>query len=320
VKSVQSVVMVNPCDPWLTLRFGLSFSWRLRHAGRMNRIPFVTMGLVGIAFAGAGFSSARAASFKEPVGLQLYSLRAEFTRNVPATLEKVRSFGVKEVELAGTYNLTPAKFRQLLDDNQLKPISGHFPFERYRDDAEGIARDAKTLGLEYSGCAWIPHEGDFDEKECRAAADVFNKAGEVLAKHGIRFFYHVHGFEFQPHGQGTLLDLMMAETNPKRVSYQMDVLWVVFPGQDPVKLLEKYKGRWALMHLKDLKKGVATGELTGKTDVSNDVTLGTGQMNWPAILQAAKKAGIKHYFIEDESPISVEQIPQSLKFLPTVKW
>jgi sugar phosphate isomerase/epimerase len=286
----------------------------------MNRIPLTGVCIVGVALAWAGSMTTQAASFKETVGLQLYSLRAEFTRNVPSTLEKVRSFGIKEVELAGTYNLTPAKFKQMLDANQLKPISGHFAFERYRDDAEGIARDAKTLGLEYAGCAWIPHEGDFDEKECRTAIEVFNKAGEVLAKHGISFFYHVHGFEFQPHGQGTLLDLMMAETNPKRVAYQMDVLWIVFPGQDPVKLLEKYKGRWVLMHLKDLKKGVPTGALTGKTDVSNDVALGTGQMNWPVILQAAKKAGIKHYFIEDESPTSVEQIPQSLKFLPTVKW
>lgn len=286
----------------------------------MNRTFSSAAPLVGAVLALVVFASSHAASFKETVGLQLYSLRAEFTRNVPATLEKVRSFGVKEVELAGTYNLTPAKFHQLLEANQLKAVSGHFPFERYRDDAEGIARDAKILGLDYAGCAWIPHDGDFDEKECRAAIDVFNKAGEVLAKHGIRFFYHVHGFEFQPHGQGTLLDLLMAETNPKRVSYQMDILWIVFPGQDPVKLLEKYKGRWVLMHLKDLKKGVATGSLDGKTDVSNDVALGTGQMNWPAILQAAKKAGIKHYFIEDESPTSVEQIPQSLKYLPTVKW
>jgi len=286
----------------------------------MNRIPLTGVCIVGVALAWAGSMTTQAASFKETVGLQLYSLRAEFTRNVPSTLEKVRSFGIKEVELAGTYNLTPAKFKQMLDANQLKPISGHFAFERYRDDAEGIARDAKTLGLEYAGCAWIPHEADFDEKECRTAIEGFKKAGEVLAKHGISFFYHVHGFEFQPHGQGTLLDLMMAETNPKRVAYQMDVLWIVFPGQDPVKLLEKYKGRWVLMHLKDLKKGVPTGALTGKTDVSNDVALGTGQMNWPVILQAAKKAGIKHYFIEDESPTSVEQIPQSLKFLPTVKW
>ena len=112
----------------------------------------------------------------------------------------------------------------------------------------------------------------------------------------------------------------MAETNPKHVAYQMDVFWIVFPGQDPVKLLEKYKGRWVLMHLKDLKKGVATGSLSGGTDVANDVALGTGQMDWPAILAAAKKAGIKHYFIEDESPTAAEQIPLSKKYLETLKW
>jgi len=110
------------------------------------------------------------------------------------------------------------------------------------------------------------------------------------------------------------------ETNPKYVSFQMDIMWVVFPGQDPVKLLEKYPTRWAMMHLKDLKKGVATGALTGKTDVTNDVTLGTGQMNWPAIFKASQKVGVKYYFIEDESPTSVEQIPNSLKFLEQLKF
>ena len=264
--------------------------------------------------------AAPAGSFKEPVGLQLYSLRADFTRNVPAALETVRGFGIKNVELAGTYNLPPDKFKEMLAANKLTPISGHFPFERYRDDAEGVARDARALGLRYAGCAWIPHEGTFDEKQCRAAIAVFNQAGEALAKQGIRFFYHVHGFEFQPHGQGTLLDLLMAETNPKFVNFQMDVFWIVFPGQDPVKLLQKYGKRWELMHLKDMKKNLQTGALTGKTDVSNDVALGTGQMDWPAILQAAQKAGVKHYFIEDEAPTAAEQIPQSLKYLESLTW
>ena len=112
----------------------------------------------------------------------------------------------------------------------------------------------------------------------------------------------------------------MKETDPKNVRFQMDVLWIVFPGQDPVKLLEKYSGRWVLMHLKDLKKGVATGALTGKTDVSNDVVLGTGQVNWPAVLAAARRHGVKYYFIEDESPTAAEQIPQTLKFLEQVKF
>jgi len=258
-------------------------------------------------------------SFKGPIGLQLYSLRGEFTKNVPSTLEKVRDFGFQYVETAGTYNLSPEKFKALLDANKLKAVSGHFPFERYRDAVEDVARDAKALGLEYVGCAWIPHQGEFDEQECREAIAVFNRAGEALGKHGLKFFYHCHGFEFRPHGEGTFMDLLMTETSPKLVHFEMDVFWVVHPGQDPVKWLEKYHGRWELMHVKDMKKGVK-GDFSGKSDVSNDVALGTGQMDWPAILKAARKAGVKWYFIEDESPTVVEQIPQSLRYLEQVKW
>jgi sugar phosphate isomerase/epimerase len=258
-------------------------------------------------------------SFKGPIGLQLYSLRAEFTRNVPVTLEKVRGYGVKNVELAGTYNLPPERFKAMLDANGLKPVSGHFPFDRYKDDVEGVARDAKALGIEYVGCAWIPHTAEFDEGECRNAISVFNRAGEALSKHGLKFFYHVHGYEFRPHGAGTFLDLMMAETKPEFVRWEMDVFWVVHPGADPVRLLERYGKRWELMHVKDMKKGLK-GDFTGKADVSNDVVVGTGQMDWPAILKAAAKAGVKHYFIEDESPTAVDQIPQSLKYLEQVRW
>ena len=259
-------------------------------------------------------------SFKGPIGLQLYSLRDQFAKDVPGSLALARDFGFKYVELAGTYGQTPEQFKQTLAQYGFKPVASHFPYEKYRDDVESIARDAKVLGLEYVGCAWIPHQGDFDEQECREAAAVFNRAGEALAKHGLKFFYHVHGYEFQPRGSGTLFDLMMSETNPKFVSYEMDVLWVVFPGQDPARLLKKYGKRWTLMHMKDLKKGVATGALTGHTDVANNVVIGTGQVDWPALFRAAKKAGVKYYFIEDESPSVVEQIPQSLRFLEQVRF
>src|SRR5580765_4263995 len=191
-----------------------------------------------VSFAAGNHAAGVGADFKGPIGLQLYSLRDQFTKNVPATLDQVRGFGIEYVELAGTYNLTPEKFKEQLDARGLKPISGHFPFERYRDDVEGIARDAKILGLQYTGCAWIPHKDPFDEKTCREAIAVFNRAGEALAKHGLKFFYHTHGYEFQPHGNGTLFDLLMAETKPGFVRYQMDVFWIVHPGQDPVKLLQ----------------------------------------------------------------------------------
>lgn len=100
----------------------------------------------------------------------------------------------------------------------------------------------------------------------------------------------------------------------------MDVFWTVHPGQDPVKLLRCYPDRWELFHIKDLKKGVPTGKLTGSEDVRNDVTLGTGQIDLSRILRVAQETGIKHYFIEDESPWVTNQIPQSLKFLEALSW
>ncbi len=282
-------------------------------------------GILYIAITNSG-TLARAADagigpdFKGPIGLQLYSLRDQFAKDVPGTLDLVRDMGFKNVELAGTYKLTPEQFKSELDARGLKAISGHFPFERFRDDVEGIAREAKALGLQYAGCAWITHSGPFDEKSCREAIRVFNTAGEALAKHGIKLFYHTHGFEFQPFGSGTLFDLLMTETKPEYVTYEMDIFWVVHGGQNPATLFDKYGDRFSLVHLKDMRQGTPINLLTGSSDVKNDVAMGQGQIDYRRALPAAKKAGVKWYFIEDESPTSEQQIPQSLRYLERVTW
>ena len=252
-------------------------------------------------------------------GLQLYSLRDQFAKDVPGTLDKVRDFGFKEVELAGTYGLTPEKFKAELDARKLKPVAGHYPFKRFKTEADAIAREAKVFGLEYVGCAWIDHQQPFDEKACRDAIAVFNQAGEALAKQGLKFFYHIHGYEFAPHGKGTLFDLMVTDTNPKFVNFEMDVFWVVHGGQDPVKLLEAYPTRWHLTHLKGMKDSTPTGLLTGHSDVSNCVPLGAGKIDYGPILRAAAKAGVKYHLIEDESPLVEQQIPVSLRYLQALK-
>ena len=259
-------------------------------------------------------------SYRGPVGLQLYSLRDIFSKNVPLGMQFTRNFGFVEVELAGTYGVPADKFRAMLAAYGLKPIANHYPYESYAKDPESIAREAKSLGLQYAGCAWIPHQGDFNEKNCREVISVFNKAGEVLARHGLKFFYHNHGYEFQPFGQGTLFDLLVTETKPEFVTCEMDVFWTVHPGHDPVKLLQRYPNRWELFHIKDMRKGTKTGLLTGSTAVTNDVAIGTGQINVKAALREAQRIGLKHYFLEDESPTVVEQVPQSLKYLESLSW
>ena len=285
----------------------------------MKRLAF---SLITAAAVLASLNNVNAGGFDSAPGLQVYSLRSQIKlRGLPWALDQIKAMGITELELAGLPpELTAETLKTELDKRGLKPVSSHFPYERYRDDLASVVKEAKSLGLQYAGCAWIRHEGDFDVPQCDAAIEVFNKAGEALAKEGIKFFYHIHGFEFQKTADGTLVDKLIKGTTPGKVNYEMDVLWIVFPGQDPVKLMQAYPDRWVLMHLKDLKKGVETGALTGHTDVNNNVVLGQGQVNWPAVFAEAQKIGIKHYFIEDESDSVMDQMAGHINYFRTVKW
>ncbi|MDO5552754.1 MAG: sugar phosphate isomerase/epimerase [Planctomycetia bacterium] len=259
--------------------------------------------------------------FKGPVGLALYSLRDNFSKDIPATLDQTKDYGFVYVELhGGLMNAMSAEdLVAALKDRGLIAMGGHWDYGKFASAPEEVARQAKALGLPAAGCAWIGHKAPFDEAQCRQAAEVFNKAGKVLAEQGIKFYYHNHGYEFQPYKDGTLFDLLVELTDPQYVTFQLDVMWTVFPGQDPAALLRKYPGRFEYVHLKDLKKGVE-GNLSGGTDVKNDVALGAGQTDYPALLKAAQETGVKYYFIEDESPIASEQIKESLKYLESVQW
>ncbi|MDO4583002.1 MAG: sugar phosphate isomerase/epimerase [Planctomycetia bacterium] len=254
------------------------------------------------------------------VGLQLYSLRSIMKEDVEKGLKTAAEMGFQYVEGANSYGLSMEAYKALLDQYGLEtPVAGG-SFNDLTTD-EGIAQlvsKAKILGAKYVNVAWIPHKAPFDEADARNAIAVFNTAGEKLAKEGITLLYHNHGYEFHPYGDGTLMDLIVQETNPQYVQFEMDILWTIFPGVDPVALLKKYPDRWKAMHLKDLKKGV-TGNLSGGTSVENDVTLGTGQADYPSILKTAQEVGVLYYFIEDESPRFLEQIPQSLKYLEKVE-
>ena len=267
--------------------------------------------------------SAIAGDFSGEAGLQLYSLRDSFKKDVPGSLDKVKAFGIHEVELAGMYDMQPDALLKELAARGLKPISMHFQYGPLEKDLAKCVADAKALGLKYAACPWIPHTPSMFaiENAEKAAAD-FNKFGEAFAKEGITFAYHNHGYEFRPVAEGsdkTFLDVLMEKTNPKFVSFEMDVFWVAHPGADPVKFLNKYPGRWQLMHLKDIAKGARTGVYTGHAPNEESVALGTGQVQWPAVLSAAAKSGVKHYFIEDEHPDAEKQIPVTLKYLQTLK-
>lgn len=263
-----------------------------------------------------------AADFRDHLGLQLYSLRAQTKESTTGALDIAQSYGIKEVEIAGTGDLSPEKFAEELQKRGLVPVSGHFGYNLFEKDAAAVIRDAKTLGLKYVNVPYPPVGKDkmFDEALAKKTAAKFNEWGQLCKDAGMRFGYHPHGLEFRPTANGeTVFDILMRETKPDLVSFQMDVYWVHYAGQDPVKLLEKYPGRWVTMHIKDMLKDLATGVHTGGTPPTAKVTVGLGQIDYKRILAAGQKAGIKHYFLEDETPTPLQCIPDSFKYLRALK-
>lgn len=251
----------------------------------------------------------------ESLGVQTYTYRVSMKKNVEATLDTIKSLGITVLESStNPEGMEPEAFRKLLDEKGMTSPSVGASYDELVKNAAEVARKAKIVGAAFVMAAWIPHEKEFDLDEAKRTVTDFNAIGKILSDSGLTFCYHTHGFEFVPYQGETLFDYIVRNTNPEYVSFEMDIMWTFHGGQNPAKLLLKYPNRWKLMHVKDLRKGVQ-GDLTGNTSTENDVTVGTGQLNIPEILAAAKKAGIKYYFIEDESSRIQQQVPATIKYL-----
>ena len=257
--------------------------------------------------------------FPKKPGLVSYTYRKDFEKDVPSTLDKIKAIGITDMEFSNLFGKTASELRKLIDERGIKCSSFGVSYSDLVSKTAEVAQKAKILGADYVRVAGIPHKAAFTVEEAQRAFDDFNQAGKILKdEYGLTFVYHNHGFEFEPYQGGTLYDFLIKKTNPKYVSFELDILWAFFPGHDPVQLLNKYGKRYKLMHLKDLRKGVP-GNLSGGTSPENDVVLGTGQINILLVLKAAKKAGIRHYYIEDESSNVDVQVPASIAYLQSLK-
>lgn len=254
-----------------------------------------------------------------PVGVQMWSFREYLPKDLPGTLAKVRAMGFREVEGAGLWKRTVGELRAALDAAGLRCQSAHMGFERLRDDSAGAFTEAKALGASWVVCPWISHDKEFTREDALKSAEVFNKVAPAAEAAGLRFAYHCHGYEMLPSPEGTRFDTLAQNTDPKRVMFQVDVFHTLHGGADPVALINRYAARVKSLHLKDLKKGVAITKGTGTATPDVDVPLGTGQVDWRAVLRAAIKAGASLYYVEDESADPWGHIPQSLQYLKSLK-
>ncbi len=262
----------------------------------------------------------RSAEVNPPLGLQLVSLHKNLDADVPAGLGLVKSFGIKLVETAGTNGLTPEQFRAQVDANGLKVIGSHFQYDALAADLPKVIAETKVLGGSYIVVPWIPHKGLFTAAMASKAASDFNAWGKVIRGAGLRLGYHPHGGEFEelPEG-GTGFDVLVRETDPRLVFFEMDIFWVAHAGKDPVALLKKYPTRWKMFHLKDMRSGAATGIFTGQAPITDFVPLGTGKLDIPAILAEGRRIGVEYSIIEDEGVDPPLNIPVSMRYLDSIK-
>jgi sugar phosphate isomerase/epimerase len=252
-------------------------------------------------------------------GLEIYSLRREAEKDLPATLAMIRKFGFRELEVGEFFGRSAAEFERLLRQNSLRATSMMADYGRLDKALDSVAADAHALGAEFVVASTIPHKKRINPESMTRAIDDFGTWGEKLAGSGLHLCYHTHGVEFDQSPEGTLFDTLAQRTNPKHVSFEMDIFWIVYAFQDPAKLLHKYPGRFPLMHVKDIRKGTKLGGSPGDVLEEESVPLGAGIVDIPATLRAARETGVRHYYIEDEAVNATEQIPESLKYLQTVR-
>ena len=263
----------------------------------MKRKEFLKMS-GGLALAGLATKNALAlfeneeAKKMKQFGLQLWTLRDDLPKDPKGVLKQVASFGYKKIEsFEGPkgifWGMTHKEFKSYMDELGMKIVATHCDIGK---DFEKKAAEAAEIGMKYLICPWKGPQKDIDA--FKKFADEFNQKGEACKKNGIRFAYHNHDYSFTVLNGQMGQDVMMKNTDPSLVDFEMDMYWVVTAGQDIEAWLKKYPNRFRLCHVKDRTKN------TEEKDAS--CVLGQGSINYPKILKTARKAGIEYFIVEQE--------------------
>jgi sugar phosphate isomerase/epimerase len=252
----------------------------------------------------------------KPVGLQLYSLRDVIGNDPKGVLKSVASWGYTEVETYGYNNgklfgMPVAEFKSYLDSLGVKVVSGHYGINLAESGWEQVCADAKAMGQKFVVVPWMDKKYYATLDDLKRTCEVLNKAGEVAKKYKLKMGYHNHAFEFEQVEGKVIFDEMLTLLDPKLVSIEMDIYWVVRAGKDPVAYFEKHPGRFPLWHVKDMDK----------TNQDRNADVGTGSIDFTKLFAQAKKAGLKNYFIEQETyPVnSMQSVENSIKYIKTIR-
>ncbi len=256
------------------------------------------------------------------IGVQLYTVRDVLPQKPAETLKAIAAIGYTEIEATSG---TVAKIAPFLEQDHLKGVSLHLNpdavFAGHEALLESGFAEAKDHGFEYVVFPYLMPQRRGGAEVFHRLAQTLNAAGRKAQSAGLKLCYHNHAFEFQPMGGTMPFEILMKETDPELLSLEMDVFWVGVAGHDPVKMLNQFAGRVALLHLKDKAKGtpVQYNESVKRTAFRE---VGNGTLDFPAILRAAKTAFVKHYFVEQDATPGdpLASLKQSYDYLHTLQF
>lgn len=228
----------------------------------------------------------------ERIGLQLYTVRSLMTKDMPGTLAAVAAAGYGDVEFAGYFGRSPTEVKQLLADNGLTAPSTHLSLDDVQARFDATAESVRAIGIRYLTVASLDMRTIKTADGWKRVAGRFNDVGRRAVAAGLRFAYHNHSVEFTSANGVIPMDILLAETDPALVSFEMDLYWAVKAGQDPRAYFTRYPGRFAMVHVKDATPAPAL----------EMADVGAGSIDWKAIFALHTTAGIEHYFVEHDNP------------------
>lgn len=249
------------------------------------------------------------------LGVQAWSLRDELAGGVEQPFEFLGKLGFQQVELYSLHDLTPENLKASLARAGLSATAYHGLIEDWRTRPEALFSDAAALGVKRIGIAWLKqYDGETVAIDhIRETLSLFKTHAERLKQLNIIPYYHIHGYEFAPFENGTLFDVLFEGLRRTGVEYELDVFWAQHAGQNVVDLMDRLSDRLTMLHLKDMRAGTP-GDFTGETNYDNFVPVGTGILDFDAILAKAVELGVETYWIEDESPQPRSGLAASLAY------
>jgi sugar phosphate isomerase/epimerase len=270
----------------------------------------------------AGLAALGSAKQLSRLGVQLYTVRTVLPEHPLETLRAIEEIGYKEIETGGA---PLEKIWPALEKTKLKGVSAHLDSKLVTQgpeaDLDRTLADLKQKGFSYAVYPYLPPNERGGVEAIKKLAASLNRAAAKAQAAGLKFAYHNHAFEFEPVNGEPVGGALMTETDPKLVGFEVDCFWVSVAGHDPAQIIEQLSGRVPLLHLKD-KAADTPVRYNESVPKATFQEVGHGVIDWPAVLRAADKAGVEHYFVEqDQTPGDpVASLRQSYQFLSKLNY